>query len=285
MINRKKLLQTTFTHTILILGIIVMLLPIYIAFVTSTQTMNSINSAKGVIPLLPGHEFLHNYKIALFGSKEFGVPPALLLLWNSFLMAFSVAAGKIFLAILSAYAIVYFNFKFKLLFFWMIFLTLMLPIEIRIVPTYDITVNLGMLNSFTGLTLPLIASATATFMFRQFFMTIPQQYADAAAIDGAGPIRFFLDILIPLSKNNILALFIVMFIYSWNQFLWPLIITSSNPKLHTMIMALMQVSDTLGTIPHWNYIMAEVILATALPVAIIVLMQRWFVKGLIETDK
>ncbi|MBK2124092.1 sn-glycerol-3-phosphate ABC transporter permease UgpE [Fangia hongkongensis] len=284
MVERRPLL-TFITHALLILGILIMALPLYVAFVTSTQSMEAINSAKGVIPMLPGGHMIENYKIALTGSTHFGVPPALLLLWNSFLMAMAIAVGKIVLAIISAYAVVYFNFRFRMVFFWLIFLTLMLPVEIRIVPTYNIVVNLGMLNTFSGLTLPLIASATATFMFRQFFMTIPRQYAEAASIDGAGPIRFFIDVVLPLSKTNIVALFIVMFIYGWNQFLWPLIITSSDPALHTIVMGLMQVSDTLGNIPNWNYIMAEVILATIIPVAIIIIMQRWFVKGLIETDK
>ena len=284
MVERRPIL-TLLTHALLIVGIIIMVLPVYVAFVTSTQSMEAINSAKEVIPLLPGAHMVENYKVALVGSTQYGIPPGVLLLWNSFLMALAIALGKIVLAVISAYAVVYFNFRFRMLFFWMIFMTLMLPVEVRIVPTYNIVVNLGMLNSFSGLTLPLIASATATFMFRQFFMTIPKQYAEAASIDGAGPIRFFIDVVLPLSKTNIVALFIVMFIYGWNQFLWPLIITSSDASLHTIVMGLMQVSDTLGNIPNWNYIMAEVILATLIPIVIVIIMQRWFVKGLIETDK
>ncbi|WP_440683579.1 sn-glycerol-3-phosphate ABC transporter permease UgpE [Cysteiniphilum halobium] len=284
MVERRPVL-TFMTHALLILGIVIMLLPIYVAFVTSTQSIETLNSATQVIPMLPGHDFVTNYQTALVGSSQYNIPPALLLLWNSFLMALAIAVGKIVLALISAYAVVYFNFRFKMLFFWAIFLTLMLPVEVRIVPTYDIVVNLGMLNTFAGLTLPLIASATATFMFRQFFMTIPRQYAEAAAIDGAGPIRFFIDVVLPLSKTNIVALFIVMFIYGWNQFLWPLIITSSDQSLHTIVMGLMQVADTLGQIPNWNFIMAEVMLATVIPVLIVIIMQRWFVKGLMETDK
>ena len=284
MVERRPIL-TLLTHALLIVGIIIMVLPVYVAFVTSTQSMEAINSAKEVISLLPGAHMVENYKVALVGSTQYGIPPGVLLLWNSFLMALAIALGKIVLAVISAYAVVYFNFRFRMLFFWMIFMTLMLPVEVRIVPTYNIVVNLGMLNSFSGLTLPLIASATATFMFRQFFMTIPKQYAEAASIDGAGPIRFFIDVVLPLSKTNIVALFIVMFIYGWNQFLWPLIITSSDASLHTIVMGLMQVSDTLGNIPNWNYIMAEVILATLIPIVIVIIMQRWFVKGLIETDK
>ena len=285
MMVEKRPLLTILTHTLLIIGIVIMGLPIYVALVTSTQSMDTLNSAKDVIPLIPGHETLNNYKVALLGSSKYGLQPGLLLLWNSFCMAITIAVCKIIVAILSAYAIVYFKFRFRMVFFWLIYITLMLPVEIRIVPTFNIIVNLGMLNKFSGLTLPLIASATATFMFRQFFMTIPRQYVEAASIDGAGPIRFFIDIILPLSKTNIVAMFVIMFIYGWNQFLWPLLVVSDNAQLHTIVVGLMQASDTLGNIPNWNFIMAQTMLATIIPVIIIIFMQRWFVKGLIETEK
>lgn len=284
MVERHSFL-TFLSHFLLILAIIVMALPVYIAFTASSQTLASLSAAKHLIPLLPGNQLSNNYQVALLGNAAQGVPPGLLLLWNSLLMALAIAIGKILLAIFSAFSVVYFDFRFRKLFFWLIFMTLMLPVEVRIVPTYHVVVSLGLLNSFAGLTLPLIASATATFMFRQFFMTIPRQYVEAASIDGAGPLRFFFSILLPLSKTNMVALFIVMFIYGWNQFLWPLIITGSDAHLHTIVMGLMDLASTRGKLPHWNFVMAEVMLATLVPVMIVILLQRLFVKGLVETEK
>lgn len=271
------------THIILILGVVLVVLPIYVAFVASTHTTSALFHAP--MPLLPGHQFLHNYGAVIVGAKETGSQPVILLMWNSLLMALAIAIGKILLAIVSAYAIVFFNFRFKMLCFWMIFLTLMLPVQVRIIPTYNVVVDLHMLNSFSGLTLPLIASATATFMFRQFFLTIPRELVEASSMDGAGPIRFFFNILLPLSKTNIAALFIIMFIYGWNQYLWPLIATGNDPSLHTVVMSLQQLASVTDRIPPWNYIMATVIMATLLPVLIVILMQRWFVKGLVDTEK
>jgi len=206
------------------------------------------------------------------------------MLANSLVMAVAIAVGKIAISLLSAYAIVYFRFPFRMLCFWTIFITLMLPVEVRIVPTYEVVASFGMLNSFAGLTLPLIASATATFLFRQFFMTVPDELVEAARIDGAGPMRFFKDILLPLSRTNIAALFVILFIYGWNQYLWPLLITT-EPEMNTIVMGIKQMLPTADDWGNWPVTMATAILAMVPPVAVVVLMQRLFIKGLIETEK
>jgi sn-glycerol 3-phosphate transport system permease protein len=207
------------------------------------------------------------------------------LLFNSLVMAIAIAVGKIAISIISAYAIVYFRFPFRMVFFWMIFLTLMLPVEVRIMPTFKVVADLGLLNSYLGFTVPLIASATATFLFRQFFLTVPDELLEAARIDGAGPLRFFAYILVPLSRTNIAALLVILFIYGWNQYLWPLMLTTQE-GMYTIVMGLKRMVPTGdAAVAEWNLVMAAVILAMLPPVTVVVLMQRWFIKGLIETEK
>ena len=206
------------------------------------------------------------------------------MMWNSLVMALGIVVGKISISILSAYAIVYFRFPFRMFFFWMIFVTLMLPVEVRILPTYEVVANLGLLNTYPGLVLPLIASATATFLFRQFFLTIPDELAEAARVDGAGPFRFFFDILLPLSRTNIAALFVILFIYGWNQYLWPLLVTTEQ-NMTTIVMGIQAMLFVPDDINEWNITMATAILAMLPPVLIIIVMQRQFVKGLVETEK
>lgn len=266
-------------HGVLIFGVVIMCFPVYLAFVASTVTQEAI--IQPPLPLLPGSRMIENYRDALFSGVN--VPVSTMLI-NSVVMAMGIAVGKIAISLLSAYAIVYFRFPFRMLCFWTIFLTLMLPVEVRIVPTYEVVAKLGLLNSYMGLTLPLIASATATFLFRQFFMTVPSELVEAARMDGAGPIRFFLDILIPLSVTNIAALFVILFIYGWNQFLWPLLITT-NPDMNTIVMGIKQMLPTADDYGNWPVTMATAILAILPPVAVVILMQKLFVKGLIETEK
>lgn len=271
------------THMALVMGLIILLMPIYFAFCASTHPVKDMLVAP--IPMLPGADFFHNYFTVLFkGVKPLGAPPAIYLLWNSFWMAFLIAVGKVLVSILSAFAIVYFRFPFRQLCFWMIFLTLMLPVQVRIVPTFQVVADLHLLNTFSGLTLPLIASATATFLFRQFFMTMPAELCEAAKMDGAGPLRFFWEILLPLSKTNIAALFVIMFIYGWNQYLWPLIATTQS-SMSTIVMGIQKLSLAADQVPAWNDIMTTAILALLPPVLVMLVMQRWFVKGLVDTDK
>jgi sn-glycerol 3-phosphate transport system permease protein len=199
-------------------------------------------------------------------------------------MALLIAAGKIVISVLSAFAIVYFRFPFRVLGFWIIFITLMLPVEVRIVPTFAVIADLGLLNSYAGLTVPLMASATATFLFRQVFLTIPDELTEAARIDGAGPMKFFRDILLPLSQTNIAALFVILFIYGWNQYLWPLLITTDS-GYYTIVAGIKRMADVVESEPLWNYIMAVTVLAMLPPVAVVIFMQRLFVKGLVDSEK
>ncbi|WP_454853589.1 sn-glycerol-3-phosphate ABC transporter permease UgpE [Rhizobium binxianense] len=274
---------TLLTHLVLILGVVVVFFPVYLAFVASTQEASDFLS--GVVPLVPGTHMIENYSQMLTGGMaRAGAPPLWILLGNSLLMAVSIAVGKITISIISAYAIVYFRFPFRLLAFWLIFITLMLPVEVRIVPTFKVVADLGLLNSYAGLTIPLIASATATFLFRQFFLTIPDELMEAARVDGAGPMKFFWDILLPLSRTNIAALFVVLFIYGWIQYLWPLLITNDS-RYYTIVMAIKRLAAVADSDPQWNLVMAAMILAMLPPVLVVILMQRLFVKGLVETEK
>ena len=206
------------------------------------------------------------------------------MMWNSTIMSLGIVAGKIAISIISAYAIVYFRFPLRMFFFWIIFMTLMLPVEVRILPTFKVVADLGLLNSYTGLVLPLIASATATFLFRQFFLTVPDELAEAARVDGAGPIRFFVDVLLPLSRTNIAALFVILFIYGWNQYLWPLLITTDK-EMTTIVMGTAKMLTVMDEIPDWNITMATATMALLPPIVVVVVMQRQFVKGLLETEK
>ncbi len=270
------------THLLLIFGIFVVIFPIYIALVTSTHEAEDILTT--VQPWF-GSEMLENYGTVLQKGKvnSAGIPVGLML-WNSLLMSLGIVVGKITISLLSAFAIVYFRFPLRKLCFWTIFLTLMLPVEVRILPTYAVVADLGLLNSYAGLTLPLIASATATFLFRQFFMTVPEELAEAARVDGAGPMKFFFDILLPLSRTNLAALFVILFIYGWNQYLWPLIVTTEE-NMTTIVMGIQRMLYVADAIPEWNITMATAILAMLPPLFVVIVMQRQFVKGLVETEK
>jgi sn-glycerol 3-phosphate transport system permease protein len=270
-------------HLVLIVGVAIVVLPVYIAFIASTHGPNDFLS--GVVPLTPGPHILENYYSMLTtGMSSSGAPPIGPMMLNSLVMAVGVAVGKITISILSAFAIVYFRFPFRTLAFWLIFITLMLPVEVRIVPTFKVVADLGLLNNYGGLIIPLIASATATFLFRQFFLTVPEELMEAARVDGAGPMKFFRDILLPLSTTNIAALFIILFVLGWNQYLWPLIITTDQ-SLYTVVMGIQRMAAVADAEPRWNVVMAAVILAALPPVLVIVAMQRLFVKGLVETEK
>src|SRR6056297_1968326 len=281
MVENRPLL-TFVQHAVLILGAALFVFPIYLAFVASTH--DQVTVARG-IPLLPGGEFWNNYSQVLGeGISTAGAPPLSLMLFNSMVMALSITLGKIAISLLSAFAIVYFRFPFRVLAFWTIFITLMLPVEVRILPTFEVVANLGMLNSYAGLSIPLIASATATFLFRQFFLTVPDELTEAARMDGASPFRFFKDILLPLSRTNIAAIFVIMFIYGWNQYLWPLLVTT-DVSYTTIVMGIQRMINVADTQPQWHLAMATATLALAPPVIIVVVMQRLFVKGLVETEK
>jgi len=276
-------LSTLVAHLALILGIVIVAFPIYYTFVASTLPVQEI--LRPPLPLVPGDQFLENYGEALFGGvNQIGGVSVSRLLFNTTVVALAIAIGKIVISILSAYAIVFFRFPLRMVFFWMIFITLMLPVEVRIVPTYQVIVSLGLIDTYTGLTLPLMASATATFLFRQFFLTIPGELVEAARVDGAGPFRFFKDILLPLSRTNIAALFVILFIYGWTQYLWPLLVTNDN-QMNTIIIAIRKMISFADMGTPWNLVMVTTILAIAPPVLVVVLMQRWFVRGLIESEK
>lgn len=274
--------MTFASHAVLILGVLVVAFPIWVAFVASTHDLRTILDAP--MPLLPGPHLLENYRNALTVRSETqtNATPAWFMLWNSTVMALAIAAGKIGISMLSAFAIVYFRFQLRMLFFWMIFVTLMLPVEVRILPTFEVVADLNMMDSYLGLTIPLIASATATFLFRQFFMTVPDELLEAARIDGAGPLRFFKDILVPLSATNIAALFVILSIYGWSQYLWPLLITD---WLETVVIGIYRMIAVGDDEVDWPIVMATSILALIQPVIVVLLMQRWFVNGLVDSEK
>jgi sn-glycerol 3-phosphate transport system permease protein len=275
--------MTAFYYVVLTLGVLIVAFPLYITFIASTLTMEQVLQAP--MPLLPGDQFLNNYtRVLTAGSTRGSAAPVGQMMINSLVMAIVIAVGKIAISIISAFAIIYFRFPLKNFFFWMIFITLMLPVEVRILPTYKVVSDLGMLNSYVGLTLPLIASATATFLFRQFFMTIPDELAEAARIDGAGPMRFFFDVVLPLSKTSIAALFVIQFIYGWNQYLWPLLVTTDE-SMYTTVIGIKRMIAGGDSATEWNLVMATAILAMLPPALVVILMQRWFVKGLVETEK
>ncbi len=282
MVENRRFLNLL-AHLVLILGVAFVAFPVYIALIASTHGQNDFLS--GLIPLLPGHDTIRNYSAMMTqGLASSGAPPLWLMLGNSLIMALSISIGKIAISIISAFAIVYFRFPGRMIAFWLIFVTLMLSIEVRILPTYKVVAELGMLNTYAGLTVPLIASATATFLFRQVFLTIPEELMEAARIDGAGPMKFFWDILLPLSRTNIAALFVILFIYGWNQYLWPLLVTTGTDH-YTIVLGIKRMADIADQQPEWNFIMATVVLAMVPPVLVVIFMQRLFVKGLIETEK
>jgi sn-glycerol 3-phosphate transport system permease protein len=274
---------TVFSHAILIAGILVIAFPLYITFVASTRTLDDILSVP--MPLLPGDRLWENYTQVLTAGTTKGVSaPVARMMFNSLVMALAIALGKIAISIVASFAIVFFRFPLRNFFFWMIFVTLMLPVEVRIIPTFKVVSDLGMINSYVGLTLPLIASATATFLFRQFFLTVPDELAEAARIDGAGPMRFFWDVVLPLSKTSIAALFVIQFIYGWNQYLWPLLITTDE-SMYTAVIGIKRMIVTGDALTEWNLVMATAMLALLPPALVVLLMQRWFVRGLVETEK
>ncbi len=273
-------------HVVLLLGVLVVAFPVYVTLIASTQTSQQIVQSVPM-SLAPGGHMMETYRIALFGGEtSYGskVAPVAPMLWVSFVSAMVIAIGKIAISLLSAFAFVYFRFPGRGLCFWMVFITLMLPVEVRILPTYQVISDLSMLNSYAGLTVPLIASATATFLFRQFFLTIPDDLVEAARIDGAGPIRFFKDVLVPLSMTSVAALFVIQFIYGWNQYLWPLLVTTDE-SMYPIVMGIKRMFAGGDAANEWNVIMATAILAMIPPALVVLLMQRWFIKGLVDTEK
>ena len=303
---------SVFSHIVLVLGIGVVVLPLWVTLVASTHAGEDLLTSP--IPMWFGDAMVENYRQMLSsGMQHVSGQPLTLMLFNSLVMALAISIGKIAISLSAAFAICYFQFPFRMACFWMIFITLMLPVEVRILPTYEVIANvftplisllqmlgmegteivlpgftidldLSMLDSYAGLTLPLIASATATFLFRQFFLTVPDELTEAARIDGAGPMKFFRDILLPLSRTNIAALFVILFIYGWNQYLWPLLI-STDPQYITIVMGIQRMVNVADIEPQWNLVMTATVLAMLPPVAIVVGMQRLFVKGLVETEK
>jgi sn-glycerol 3-phosphate transport system permease protein len=272
---------TFVTHAVLILGMMILAFPIYVTFVASTHTLEEIASQ---FPILPGKHLIENYARALtLGPRDVGATVGTMML-NSLIMALGITFGKITISLMAAYAIVYFRFRFRMFFFWLIFITLMLPEEVRILPTYKVAADLKILNSYPGLIFPLIASATATFLFRQFFMTVPDELCEAVRIDGGGPIRFFFDILLPMSRTSIAALFVILFIYGWNQYLWPLLITTDE-GYYTVLIGIKRMLDVGEGQAEWHIIMASTMLGMIPPVLIVIFMQKQFVKGMTETEK
>ncbi len=271
-------------HIVLILGVLVVAFPVYITFVASTHTASEM--VQMPIPMLPGAHLIDNYSAVLKGGSAAGGSnaPVGQMMLVSLVTALTIALGKITISLLSAFALVYFRFPFKQFFFWAIFVTLMLPVEVRIGPTYKVVADLGMLDSYAGLTVPLIASATATFLFRQFFMGVPDELVEAARMDGAGPMRFFWDILLPLSRTSMAALFVIQFIYGWNQYLWPLLVTT-NENMYPVVIGIKRMISGGDGQTEWNLVMATAILAMLPPALVVMLMQKWFVKGLVDTEK
>jgi sn-glycerol 3-phosphate transport system permease protein len=281
MVDRNRLLDFV-TYLVLVVGVAIVFFPIYVAFVASTQTAEALMAAP--MTLVPGGRFLQNYTEVLStgaGNSQAAVGRMLMM---SMLTALAIAVGKIAISLLSAFALVYFRFPFRNTVFWLIFVTLMLPVEVRIMPTYQVMSDLKLINTFTGLTLPLIASATATFLFRQFFMTVPDELLEAAKIDGAGPMRFFFSILLPLSATNVAAMFVITFIYGWNQYLWPLLVTTDE-SMYTVVIGIKRMLSGGDAATEWHLVMATAMLAMLPPVLVVLLMQNWFVKGLVETEK
>ena len=283
MVERRPLLDAL-SHLVLILGVLLVAFPLYLTFVASTHTVDEVVQAP--MTLLPGSRMVENYTAAWNGTRSGpgSKAPVGPMMTVSLISALVIALGKIAISLLSAFAIVYFRFPFRMFFFWAIFITLMLPVEVRILPTYKVVSDLGMLNSYAGLTVPLIASATATFLFRQFFLTVPDELVEAARVDGAGPMRFFKDVLVPLSSTSIAALFVIQFIYGWNQYLWPLLVTT-NEDMYPVVIGIKRMISGGDAQTEWNIVMATALLAMVPPALVVMLMQKWFVKGLVDTEK
>jgi sn-glycerol 3-phosphate transport system permease protein len=284
MIERSPVFDVV-SHVVLAIGVVVIAFPVYLTFVASTQTSQEI--VQTPMSLLPGSNMIESYRTALFGgetSAGASVSPVGHMMWVSLVTALIIAVGKIAISLLSAFAIVYFRFPFRMFFFWAIFVTLMLPVEVRIAPTYKVVSDLGMLNTYAGLTVPLIASATATFLFRQFFLTVPDELTEASRMDGAGPLRFFIDVLVPLSSTSIAALFVIQFIYGWNQYLWPLLVTTSE-DMYPVVIGIKRMISGGDAQTEWGAVMATAMLAMIPPALVVMLMQKWFVRGLVDTEK
>jgi sn-glycerol 3-phosphate transport system permease protein len=274
---------TFLSHAILILGVLAVAFPLWVTFVASTHTLEAIMQVP--MPLMPGDQFVENYTQVLTAGSTKGSKAAVSqMLINSTVMALVIPLGKMAISIIASFAFVYFRFPGRMFFFWMIFITLMLPVEVRIIPTLQVITDLKLNNTYAGLTIPLIASATATFLFRQFFMTIPDELAEAARVDGASPLRFFWDVLVPLSKTTMAALFVIQFIYGWNQYLWPLLV-ATDESMYTTVIGIKRMIVGSDSANEWNLIMATAILAMLPPALVVMLMQKWFVKGLVETEK
>jgi sn-glycerol 3-phosphate transport system permease protein len=273
---------TFLSHAVLLIGLVVVAFPLYVTFVASTQTPQEVLAAP--MSLIPGSHLIENYTKVLTSGAGLSSAPVGRMMWNSLVMALAISFGKIAISLMSAFAIVYFRFPFRKLAFWTIFVTLMLPVEVRIMPTYKVVADLHMIDTYWGLTIPLIASATATFLFRQFFLTIPDELAEAARIDGAGPLRFFFDVVVPLSRTNIAALFVILFIYGWNQYLWPLLVTTRE-EMYTSVIGIKRMIGGGEQSTDWNLVMATAMLAMLPPALVVILMQKWFVKGLVDTEK
>ncbi len=281
MVENRPLL-TLVTHAVVVLGIAILALPVYVTFVASTLAVDQVLQAP--MPLVPGSRLLQNYAAVLAHGAGMSGAGVGRMMFNSLVTALVIAVGKIAISLASAFAIVYFRFPFRNAMFWMIFVTLMLPVEVRILPTYKVVSDLHMLDTYAGLTIPLIASATATFLFRQFFLTIPDELAEAARIDGAGPLRFFWDVVVPMSRTNIAAMFVILFIYGWNQYLWPLLVTTDE-SMYTTVIGIKRMIAGGDAATEWNLVMATAMLAMLPPVLVVVLMQKWFVKGLVDSEK
>jgi sn-glycerol 3-phosphate transport system permease protein len=282
MVEQNRFLDVL-TWVVVIAGIALVCFPVYVTFVASSLTAEEV--LQSPMTLIPGAHLVENYRIALFKGVGESAVPVGLMLFNSLVLALGVALGKILVSIISAYAVVYFRFPLRKLAFWAIFITLMLPVEVRIMPTYKVVSDLGLINTRSGMILPIVASATATFLFRQMFLTVPEELTEAARVDGAGPMQFFWNILLPLSTTTIAALFVIQFIYGWNQYLWPLLITTDRTLTPIVVGVTQMISRGGDAATDWNLVMATVMLAMIPPAVIVVLMQRWFVKGLIETEK
>ena len=283
MVQRRTLFTDLLPHFVLGIGVLILAMPVWIAFVASTHTAQAI--INGEFGLVPGTQFIENYSRALFtGTSSSTREPVGTMMLNSLVMALCIAFGKIIICILSAYAVVYYRFPFRMAAFWIIFITLMLPVEVRIYPTYKVVADLNLLDTYAGLTIPLIASATGTLLFRQFFMTIPDELLEASKIDAAGPFRFFKDTVLPLSLTTMAALFVIQFIYGWNQYLWPLLITTRD-NMQTIVIGIKKMIVTQDALTEWQLAMTTAMLAMLPPVAVVVLMQKLFVRGLVETEK
>ncbi|MCI4664244.1 MAG: sn-glycerol-3-phosphate ABC transporter permease UgpE [Neomegalonema sp.] len=285
LLSQRRFWRSVGDHTVLWLGVLFMLAPVLLAFLTSTHDAVTIH--RDGLQFLPGDHFGETYEAVLFGATGFtGKATGLVMTFNSMVLGIGFAVGKIVISMMAAYAIVYFRIPFATLAFWVIFTTLLLPLEVRILPSYEIVQKMGLLNSYTGLILPLIASATGTFFFRQFFKSVPDELLEAARIDGAGPFKFFVDILVPMSKTMIAAIFIIMFVFGWNQYLWPTLITTDE-GYYTLVRGIKQIIQVWvgANIPEYGQAMALAILAMLPPILVVVVFQRWFIKGLTESDK